>query len=104
MEDDARASPHVALQQQGIGLQGKGRAELLLEGPEVAHEKGLRVVGEGELQGGVAGGWGQLVSCQRTLGKAVWQGGILQTVISGLDKVLESFQSLGSQLDPNDQL
>ena len=58
----------------------------------MAHEKGLRAVTEGELQGGVAGGWGQLVSCQRTLGKAVWQGDVLQTVISGLDKVLESFQ------------
>ena len=85
-------------------MQGEGRAELLLEGPEVAHEKCLRAVREGELQGGIAGGWGQLASCQRTLGKAVWQGGVLQTVISGLDKVLESFQSLGSQLDLDEQL
>ena len=86
---------HVALQQQGVGLQGKGGAEVLLEGPEAAHGDILWVTGEGEPQGGVARGRGQLVGHQRTLREALWQGGVLQRIISAPDKLVD--RSHGSQ-------
>ena len=88
---------HVALQQQGVGLQGKGGAEVLLEGPEAAHEDILWGTGKGEPQGGVARGRDQLVICQRTLREALWQGRVLQRVISAPDKLVEFLQGPGVQ-------